>query len=247
MHLRRTSILCGLLALSAIAAGSTARADQLYVNSTMTFNGSGTMEGDLYTSTGSRGIVFTTGSTGPFTIDLIDTVFKTNSGSIGDTYTFNIDVRNVSSSLPGTTLDATDTVTFTSAFAPGTNQNVNLTSADLTNISKFAFQSNTTYSVVFYHMTHSGSLSNVVAMERDSSHGPGTTVSYSDGFSNAGFFQNNNTSYTGSFPITLGHSVAAVPEPSTLALACLGSLAAVALSRRSLRRITPVGSGSAPE
>ena len=149
-----------------------------------------------------------TPETSPFTIDLIDTVFKTNGGSIGDSDTFNIDVRNVSSGLPGTTLDATDTVTFTSAAAVGTNQDVHLTSADLTNISAFAFQSNTAYSVVFYHLTHSGSLTNLVAMERDSSHGPGTTVSYSDGFSTAGFFQNTILAIRGHF-----RSHSAIPSP----------------------------------
>ena len=222
--------LCGLLALTVIFMGSTASASVVYVSSTMTFNSRGTMEGANYNSVGTRGIFFTTGSSGPYNIDLISTVFMTDTGvAVGDTFTFNIDVRNVSGGLPGTTLYTTDTVTWQSTSAPGTDQNVNLGQADLPNISSYAFQSNTAYSLVVYGMKHLGSSANNVSMRRNTTTGAAQTVSYADGFSNAGFFQNNFT-YTGSHSISIGTSV---PEPSTLALIGLGALA---LCRRNARR-----------
>ena len=232
---RCASILCGLLALTAMVAGSAARADLIYVAATnMTFNSRGTMEGANYNSTGSRGIFFTTGPSGPFTINLIDTVFMTDLGvAAGDTLTFKLDVRNVSGGLPGTTLFATDTVTWQSTSAPATDQNVSLRQADLPNISTFAFQSSTAYAMVLYSMEYLGSPNNKVSMRRNTTLGAASTVSYTDGFSNAGFFQNNFT-YAGSHSISVG--IVAVPEPSVLALAGLGSLALAALGRRNLRR-----------
>ena len=229
---RRTSILCGLLALTALGVGSAARANSIYVSSNMTFNGRGTMDGANYNSVGTRGIFFTTGPSGPFTINLIDTVFMTDPGvASGDTLTFKLDVRNVSGGLPGTTLFATDTVTWQSTSAPGIDQTVNLRQADLPNISSYVFQSSSVYSLVLYSMEQLGSPNNKVSMRRNGSLGAASTVSYTDGFSNAGFFQNNFT-YTGSHAISVG----AVPEPSTWALAVLGSLFLAALGRRNLRR-----------
>ena len=221
--------LCGLLALTAIVMGSAASASVLYVSETMTFNSRGTMEGASYNSLGSRGVFFTTGPSGPYTINLLDTVFMTDTGvAAGDTFTFNLDVRNVSGGLPGTTLFATDTVTWQSTSAPATEQNVNLRQADLPNISSYAFQSNTAYSLVLYGMEYLGSPNNKVAMMRNTTLAAASTVSYTDGFSNAGFFQNNFT-YAGSHSISIG----TVPEPSTLALIGFGALA---LCRRNARR-----------
>lgn len=230
---RRMGILCGLLALTALVAGSAAKANSIYVSSNMTLNSNGTMEGTNYNSTGSRGIFFTTGPSGPFTIDLFNTVFRTSAGAIGDTYTFNIDVRNVSGGLPGTTLLATDAVSWQSTSSTGVDQNVSLTGTNLPNISSFAFQSNTSYSFVLYGMKLSGSPSANVGMMRNSSLGAASTVSYTNGFSNAGFFQNNFT-YAGSHSISLGTT--AVPEPSTWGLIGLGSLVLAALGGRNLRR-----------
>jgi hypothetical protein len=231
---RRTRLLCGVLALTAMAAGAAARADVIYVSSTMPFNLRGTFQGANYNSSTSRGIFFTTGSSGPYTIDLIDTTFWTESGTAGDTYTFNVDVRDVSGGLAGPTLFVTDTVTWQATSNPFIDQSVKLRQAELPNISSFAFQANTPYSVVFYRLMFSGTPSLGVTMMSNSTLGPADTVSYLEGFSNAGFFRNGFT-FTGSNSISLGQ-VVAVPEPSAWALAGLGSVGLAAVGRRTLRR-----------
>ena len=191
-------ICLSLTSLVPWTAHATTTSEQLYISSVMTLNGNGSMDGQNYNSVGTRGIFFTTGPSGPYKINLLKIAFWTTTGSIGDTYTYKIDVRNVSGGLPGASLFATDAITWRSTNIPFTVQNVDLSAAELPNISSLAFQANTSYSIVFYGMSSAN-----VGMLRNSITGAASTVTYQQGFSNAGFFQNGFT-YTGSHSISLG-------------------------------------------
>ena len=144
------------------------------------------------------------------------------------------------SAVAGSTEYAVDTVAFTKPTATSTNFSLDLTSADLTNISTFSLQSNTAYALILYAPTVN------IGFQRTTGFANGTTnanYTVTDGFTMLDTFKNNTANYVvfpRSFPtldISFGATAAPVPEidPSGLASTMslvIGSVAMLEQRRR---------------
>ena len=129
---------------------------------------------------------------------------------------------------------------FTKPTTTATNFSLDLTSADLTNISAFSLQSNTAYALILYAPTEN------IALQRATGFANGTTnanYTVTNGFTMLTTFRNNSNYFnnSNSFPsldISFGATVTApVPEidPSGLASAMslvIGSVAMLEQRRR---------------
>jgi hypothetical protein len=195
-----------------------------YVSLPTATNSSATiLTNPAYTS--NLGYAFKTGSSGAYDIDWVN-LQLTSSQASGSTGTFMIAIHGTDnetaySAVPSSTAYATDTVNFTS-LGPGQNFLLELTSADIPNISSYSLQANTAYSLFLYN----ASTSNAIALRRLTGLANGTTndeYDVTNGFTMLDTFRNNTPNYTngtGSYPalsISFGTTVA-VPEPSVLAL-----------------------------
>jgi hypothetical protein len=140
------------------------------------------------------------------------------------------------SAVAGATEYASDTVSFTTPAATNTNFDLNLTTAQIPDITAYTMAANTAYSLILY------SPSGQFGVQRHTGYLNGTTNNYytvSDGFVALDTFRSNSANYTNntnSYP-TLDFSfgaATAVPEPSTYALLCI-SLGVVGFVRRKLK------------
>jgi hypothetical protein len=196
------------------------------------------------TYTQNYGIAFTTGNSGPFDIDWIRLGLNTSTVT-ADSATLTIALRNTTnttaySAVAGTTAYATDTVTFSKPTATSTAFSLDLTSAQLTNISAYPLQANTAYALILYAPTVN------IGMTRTTGFASGTTndeYTVTNGFTMLTTFRNNSNYFnnSNSFPsldISFGATVTApVPEidPSGLASAMslvIGSVAMLEQRRR---------------
>ena len=144
------------------------------------------------------------------------------------------------SAVAGTTAYATDTVTFSKPTATSTAFSLDLTSAQLTNISAYPLQANTAYALILYAPTVN------IGMTRTTGFASGTTndeYTVTNGFTMLTTFRNNSnySNNSNSFPsldISFGATVTApVPEidPSGLASTMslvMGSVAMLEQRRR---------------
>ncbi len=174
--------------------------------------------------TSNLGYAFKTGSSGTYDIDWVN-LQLTSSQASGSTGTFKIAIHGTDnetaySAVPSSTVYATDTVSFTTPGTANTPFLLELTSADIPNISSYSLQANTAYSLFLY------SASSGFALRRLTGLANGTTndeYDVTNGFTMLDTFRNNTPNYTngtGSYPalpISFGTTVA-VPEPSVLAL-----------------------------
>jgi len=144
------------------------------------------------------------------------------------------------SAVAGTTAYAVDTVAFTKPTTTSTNFSLDLTSADLTNISAFSLQSNTAYALILYAPTEN------IGLQRTTGFANGTTnanYTVTNGFTMLDTFKNNTANYStnaNSYPtldISFGATTAPVPEidpnglASTMSLV-IGSVAMLEQRRR---------------
>jgi len=195
--------------------------------------------------TANFGIAFKTGPAGPFSIDWIKLRLNTSGIAAGGSAGLSVALRsttntNAYSAAAGTTLYATDAVTFTMPVGTTTAFDVDLTTAMLPNISAYSMSANTEYSLVLYNVSAN------FGMERRTGYASGTTNNFyttSNGFTMLNSFRNNSTysNNPSSFPslmISFGETTnpPAVPEPSTLALAGIATLLAGSASRLRLRK-----------
>jgi hypothetical protein len=197
------------------------------------------------------GYAFTTGPSGPFDVDGINiSLFSTN---ISTTGSLTIAIRDTTdqtaySAVAGTTAHATDTVNFTKPGTTSTNFDLNLTAAELPNITAYQLLSNTSYSLIAY--APSGGFT----MRRTTGYASGTTndkYTVSNGFTVLDTFRDNVANYSnipGSHPTfhftLLGSSSSgpstAVPGP----LPILGALAGFRASRQLRKRLKATKRGS---
>lgn len=178
--------------------------------------------------TNNFGVAFTTGSSGPFTMSWIDLGLSTSTNTTG-TVTLKVALHNTTNStaysaVAGSTAYATDTITISMPTTAGTYFTANLTSAQLTNISRFAMAANTSYALILYDAV---STVGNIGMGRTTGYANGTTNNFyttSNGFTALDTFRNNSANYTNttnSYPtlaISFGATVSAVPGSGAVAL-----------------------------
>lgn len=188
------------------------------------------------------GYAFTTGPSGVFDIDWVNLDLNTSALTAGAgsiTVAIHAASNNtVYSAVASSTAYATDTVSFTMPGTTSTAFTLNLTAAELPNISTYQLQPSTSYALILYN-------SPGIGIRRTTGLANGTTngnYTVSNGFTMLDTFRNNSANYTNnanSYP-TVGISfgsgslvTAATPEPAGFLLGGVPALAGVgALLRR---------------
>jgi PEP-CTERM motif len=184
------------------------------------------------------GVAFKTGpASGGYSLDWVTLGLNSSSyANVGRTVILSL--RNATnataySAVAGATEYAFDTLSFTTP-AANTNFDLNLTTAQIPNITAYTMAANTAYSLVLY------SPSAQFGVQRHTGYANGTTNNFytvSDGFVALDTFRRNTANYTNntnSYPtldFSFGAATAPVPEPSTYALFSLG-FAGLALWKR---------------
>ena len=178
------------------------------------------------------GVVFMTGTLGPYSMDWLQIGLNTSSITAGSA-SFRISLRDATSTTPysavaGSTTLASDTVSFTMPTTTATNFNLLLSTADIPNISAFDMSASTGYSLFL------DSASVNFGIQRTTGFAVNTTNDHytvSEGFTALNTLRNNSmyNNSPGSYP-TLAVSFGAVPEPSAFSL--LGVGLAMVLRRR---------------
>jgi hypothetical protein len=138
------------------------------------------------------GYAFTTGSSGPFSIDWVNLQLNTSGQTVG-AGALTIALRSTTnimaySAAAGTTAYAADTVNFTMPTTTSTSFTLNLTAAQLPNLSAFAMQSNTAYALILYAPSVN------IGMMRKTGYADGTTNNFyqvTNGFTMLNTFRNN--------------------------------------------------------
>ena len=201
-------------------------ASVLYISNSNN-NSNTSINGTNYNSLpGSKGISFTTGPSGPYSTNVMDVIFFANTGTPSAS-TFKVDLRNTTSTTPGsamagTTLYATDILSLP-VTSTGSYFTHEFTAADFPNISAYSLGGSASYSFSFY-----GANSGLLAIGRMSS----PTYVTTNGFTVLNSITGGNN-YAGSYDVSFGTSSgpSTVPEPSTYALFCIG-LGAVGYARK---------------
>lgn len=226
-----------ILGLCLSLCGSAGAADITWFGPADPMNSNATWPTVNGTYTQNMGVAFTTGSSGPFSMDWVSLKLNT-SGITSGSASIAIAIRNTTnptaySAVAGTTEYAKDTVAFTMPTTTGTAFTLNLTSTEMPNITSYAMTASTSYALIVYAPNVN------IGLERHAGYANGTTNSFytvSSGFVALDTFRNNSPNYTNtanSFPtlgISFGETV--VPEPSTWALGGVAALVCAAVARR---------------
>ncbi len=186
------------------------------------------------------GYAFTTGSSGPFSIDWVNLQLNTSGQTVG-AGALTIALRSTTnimaySAAAGTTAYAADTVNFTMPTTTSTSFTLNLTAAQLPNLSAFAMQSNTAYALILYAPSVN------IGMMRKTGYADGTTNNFyqvTNGFTMLNTFRNNvkyqnNASSFPSLGISFGATtgLTSVPEPGAMFVCGLIGIGVVYRLRR---------------
>jgi hypothetical protein len=198
-----------------------------YVAGPTATNGSSSISaGTTYTT--NLGYAFKTGSSGPFNIDWIK--LELTSGATSGSGSFKIWINGTDNDTPlsavaSSTVYAADTVSFSTPGTANTPFVLELSAANLPNISDYSFQPNTAYSIFVNSFTGSA-----IALRRQQGLASGNDAiaayTVTNGFTVLDTFRNNTPNYANSqgppvsyaaFAMSFG-ATEAIPEPSTLAL-----------------------------
>ncbi len=191
--------------------------------------------GTAYTN--NYGVAFTTGTTPALQMDWVTLGLNTSSVTTGSG-TFKLSLRNTTnttaySAVAGSTELAVDTVSFTMPTTTSTAFTLNLTSADIPNITNYAMGASTSYALIMYNPSVN------IGVGRTTGYLANTTNDYytlTNGFTALNTFRNNSTylNNSSSYPslqISFGNTVP-VPEPSTWAMAGIATLVIAYRARR---------------
>ena len=191
--------------------------------------------GTAYTN--NFGVAFTTGSAPALQMDWVTLGLNTSTVTTGSG-TFKLSLRDTTnttaySAAAGSTELAVDTVSFTMPTTAATAFTLNLTSADIPNITNYAMGASTSYALIMYNP------SNNIGVNRTTGYAQNTTNGFytlTNGFTALNTFRNNNTYFnnSSSYPslqISFGNTVP-VPEPSTWAMAGIATLVIAYRARR---------------
>jgi hypothetical protein len=238
----RLSIYSPILILSCLAAGNPLSGDVTWFGPSESSNSSASMATGSASYTTNFGVAFKTGSTDNLSMDWVKLDLGTASITSGSA-SFTLALRNTTNSTAysaaaGSTEYAADTINFSMPTTSQTYFTLNLTAADLPNITAYELSANTSYSLILYNA------SAAFAIQRHTGYGQNTTNNYytvNDGFTALNTFRNNNTytNSTNSYPtlyISFGET-GTIPEPSGVAYAGAFALMAcgVGLVRRGKR------------
>ena len=189
-------------------------------------NSNGTWTGT--TSAQNYGVAFITGTSSSYSMDWLTIGLNTSSTGTSGSGSLVVELRNTTNLTPysavsGTTIYASDTVTFSTPTSVNTNFAVNLAAASFPNISSYAMTGTTGYSLTLWGP------SSGYGIQRTTGYANGTTNNFytvSDGFVALDTFRNNSANYTNntnSYPtLSIAFGTTAVPEPATCALALVG-------------------------
>ncbi len=239
----KKNIMIILTASLGLAALGSARAGIVYsIDGPNSPNSSSTFGGlDYNSSPSSRGIAFTAGPSGPFTFNTFDFFARHSSAHAAYTETFKLDLRNTTSTTPGsaragTTLYASDTV---SVSVDTTTDFVRyyLAAVDLPNISAYNLTGGQSYSLSMYS---SSNPSFAIGRTTGSNYDYTTT----DGFTVLGTIAGDNPNPSGpaqSYSIDIGYTSSAVPEPGQWAMMAVTLLGAGVWATRQRQTKTNVG------
>lgn len=234
-----SSMACGIAL--AVVLGPVSGGTITYVTPTAAMDSNANWPAINGTYTQNFGYAFTTGSSGPFSIDWVDLQLNTSNVTAGSG-TIKVALHAASNStaysaVASSTAYATDTVSFTKPTSTSTAFTLNLTSVQLPNLTAYDMQSNTAYALIVYAPSVN------IGMGRRGGYASGTTNSHytvTNGFTVLDTFRNNSANYSinsGSFP-TLGISFGAttvaspVPEPGGMLVCGLIGLGLVYRLRR---------------
>lgn len=241
-HVTRNTIT--LIALPLLLAGEAKAISTVYIAPLDAANGSSSIPtGSAYTS--NLGYAFISGSSWTFAIDGI--ILELTSGATAASVSFKIAIHGTDNTTPysavaNSTAHASDTLSLTTPGTANTPFDLNLTAADLPNITAYQRLSNTAYSLIV------NSASIPLALRRTQGYADQTTntkYTVSNGFTMLDTFRNNSSNYfnaANSYPtfhISLlgisspGPATANVPGPMPI----LGALAGFRASRLLRKRI----------
>jgi len=170
------------------------------------------------------GVAFKTGPSGSYSLDWA-TIGLSSRTAVGSSASFPISLRSVTndtaySAVAGTTDHATDVVNFALPATTNTAFFLNLTEADLPNISNYAMAADTAYALIIYNPSSS------IGLARRTGYTQNTTNTYStvgSGFPALNTFRTNTANYTtnpNSYPsLAISFGANAVPEPTSMFLA----------------------------
>jgi hypothetical protein len=226
-----------LFALCLSVCGSARAVDITWFGPTDAMNSNANWPAVNGTFSQNFGVAFQTGGSSSFTMDWVQLQLNTSSVTSGSG-SLRIAIRNTTNStaysaVAGTTEYAVDTINFTMPTSSATAFTLNLTAADIPNVTSYAMASNSAYALILYAPSVN------IGMQRRTGYANGTTNNFytvSNGFVALDTFRNNAANYSNnasSFPslgISFGETV--VPEPSTWALGGLSALVLGFAARR---------------
>jgi hypothetical protein len=192
------------------------------------------------TSAQNYGVAFISGTASSYSMEWLSIGLNTSNTGTTGSGSLVVELRDTDNLTPysavsGTTLYASDTITFSGPTTTNTNFAVNLSSANFPNISSYAMTGTTGYSLRLW-----GPSANY-GIQRTTNYANGTTNNFytvSDGFVALDTIRNNGANYNNnpsSYPtLSIAFGAVAVPEPATCAslLAGLGFTGIVAWRRR---------------
>lgn len=170
------------------------------------------------------GVAFKTGPTGTYSMDWATIGLNTSSLSGGGSVSFKIALHatnnsNAYSAVAAATSYAMDEVSFVIPATTATNFDLNLTAANIPNISNYEMAADTAYALIIYAPSRS------IGLQRRTGYASGTTNNYytvNSGFSALDTFRGNSPNYTNnaaSFPtLAISFGANTVPEPTSIFL-----------------------------
>ena len=223
--IRLVSIACALIGILTVRDAAYG-ANVTWFGPSQASNSNATWSGT--TSAQNYGVAFITGTAGTYSMGWFTIGLNTSSTGTTGSGALNVELRSTDNLTPysavsGTTLYASDVITFSSPTTVATNFTVNLLPADFPNISAFAMSGTTGYSLRLWGPSRG------YGIQRTTGYANGTTNNFytvNDGFVALDTFRNNTANYTNttnSFPtLSIAFGTTAVPEPSTSAIALAG-------------------------
>ena len=192
------------------------------------------------TSAQNYGVAFISGTASSYSMEWLSIGLNTSSSGTTGSGSLVVELRDTTNLTPysavsGTTIFASDTITFSGPTTAATNFAVNLSAANFPNISSYAMTGTTGYSLRLWGP------SSGYGIQRTTGYANGTTNNFytvSDGFVALDTFRNNVANYTNttnSYPtLSIAFGAVAVPEPATCAslLAGLGFAGIMSWRRR---------------